>query len=386
MAVALSQLHIGAVAMLRSSGSSCGRLLRSKSVDALEARRRHLADEVRSLQQANHLEPSGSYAAAAQASRFENAPRVSEAGLRRVELWAQLVAEHSELVARAMDLDRVTADAISESQALSEASRLARWQKHGLGAPDACFPALERLSAPAAWDRPPSNRHRALPATAVARPRAAASAPLYTNSLAGHSTSLVSALMSPRETQSRFGSGLDHSRSTLDASMGASFATGAGHEPQTIVATVATAFDDVPRTFVQRPSRSTATASPSRSWAGGTRTIDNPWIAQTSQEPPRPAIYSTESPRRRHRSIEDSKLLEPPFRPVLPSRAEASYAAESPRSHSPYRQTHNLDASMASLSGGGIAEIRARRERLAREVSKLGTDSVATSLRRPLVY
>lgn len=319
-------------AMLGSPASN--RLHRSKSVDALVARRQHLANEVRSLQ---HSELPSSFVADSSVLHSSLprivAPGVSEASLRRVELWAQLVSEHTELVARAMDLDRVTADAIYESQALSDASRIAMLQKHGLSVPDHLTGGVHLSSSLACYGS--SHVDSSYPA-----------------GLKAHA--------------SRRSSVSEHSHSMLGY---ANHSGAFGAFPELL---------QPPSSFIM-PHRSLR-AEQLAAWDVG-RSLDNSYSGLGPQvEPLRPAIYSAETPRRRQRPEVASRLPTSPFRPVLPSRAEPCYAADSPRQHSPYRQSALGNTS--SLPGGGIAEIRARRERIAHEAHRI-QDSLATSWKSP---
>lgn len=315
---------------MRSAGYGSTRLCRSSSVGALEARRRQVAAEVRNLQQGDVFDPSGIVEAVI--SDRGAAAKRSEAAVCRVELWAQHVADHTELVARAMDLDRVTADAITESQLLTEASRVARWEKHGLG------PHPDGDTAISPW----YSRHLQM------------SPSLHIS---------TSALESPRgiwrseAPYSRHSSAVDVSQSSLGLSL-------------------------VPET-----SRLSSSRLPETSRLSSSRVLHPPavsaWMHERplSLEPIRPAIYSASSPRRRHRTDLQSHLPGSPFRPVLPNRSEAGYALESPRQLSPYwqhRHEHSpnwhqspLSGSLhgSTLRGGGISEIRAKRERLALEMS-----------------
>lgn len=310
-------------------------MYRSKSMDHLEVRRRNLANDVRSIQYGSET----SMLASILPHRCAVAG-ASEAALRRVELWAQLCAEHGELVSRAMDLDRITADAIGETQALAEADRIARLHRHGLKLPD---------SGPA------------FASFASARPPMALYAPTVHAPL----------------TLSRLG---------LQSPVAASYSMLAG-------GSMSGAFPELlaPPSSYSMPYRYHAGQVEALSPAGlgtsmsASRTLDFSYTAP-QPEAPRPAIYSSDAPRHRPRA---SRLEGSPRRPVLPSRAEASYAAESPRQHSPYRQQHHsnsfssLTCVGSTLPGGGIAEIRARRERLAREVHRLSSDSISTTWRGP---
>jgi len=336
-------------------------------MDTVEARRHCLNAEVRSLQAG----PSASFEGSPLVPRWDRCG--SEAKLRHVELWAEMVAEHNELVARAMDLDRVTADAINESQALMESSRIARLQKHGLSLPDEPRHVSASFTTSAGWTHPRASG--ALLASALS----AHSEPAALSSWSRvQGTSLaVQGSSQPRPSQ--------HSISSASGG-----GIGAGMFPELLAPPSFT----LPHNRAWGGPYGEAPASAAMMDAAANRTLSFEDFSSgvLPLEGVRPAIYTSNTPRRRHRSDAASKL---PFRPVVPSRAEASYAADSPRSHSPYRHRlqhahsasslHPHSSSMlasvgSTLPGGGIAEIRARRERLAREVNKLSLlDSFATS-------
>lgn len=230
-----------------------------------------------------------------------------------------------------MDLDRVTADAINESQVLSEASRFARWEKHGLVPP-------------------PDD---AAPDTWYTRPLPPMSSPSRLHTSAMSFESPRGAWRSELPYSHLNGSALDTSQSTLGVSLVADCSR--------------LSYNRLPETSQLSSSRSVPAAVPPA------------WMHERppSPEPIRPPIYSSSSPRRRQRTDLQSHLPCSPFRPVLPNRSEAGYALESPRQLSPYWQQSPRSGSGSillgsTLRGGGISEIRAKRERLALEASKSG--------------
>lgn len=359
------------------------RLLRSKSMDALEARRRRLADDVRTLQQADHLSTTTSSTSVPRSAILSTngSYAASEAAnLRRLDLWAQAVSEHSELVARAMDLDRITADAIYESQALAEASRAGRQQRHGICSREVSFANSTGLAA-TSWGPPMSFvcEPKTLPLHVMSPPRV------------GHSllSTLGDGIRVQPSRPSAIGrsaldiSGDDYGSRVPTSSLDVQPSRFSGLRDRFQSSLSGNSISGAFPTLLPPPS---SFALPHRSLGsvdvGLSRTID--FSSTVPQfESPRPPIYSADSPRRQRK---DLKVFGSPLRPVLPSRAEAAYVGESPRELSPYRQPplsgnsfSMLTSSSLMLPGGGIAEIRARRERRAREVLRRSSDNISTT-------
>lgn len=274
-------------------------MMRSVSVDAMEARRSRLASEIRGLQ-----EHSDRVA-------FEYKPPLPlhEAKAQRENISLHMELRHAELVARARDLDRITADAIKDSQERNAAARAARWERAGIYHGGASgYHSLQTSAVFTTFlEATPSRSAPATPARGT-----------------------VPEL--PRE-------------------LPASWIGGVGASPDALGSRAA-------------PSRSQRTHARCTS-------------------PMRPVLYDKLSPRQR--PPEERHYTGSPYRPVLPHQAEAAYVAETPLVYRRRRPTFSQDSidavepvasvpAYSPMGEHGFVSLRARRERLAREVLLLSCD------------
>jgi len=204
-----------------------------------------------------------------------------------VELWAHLVAEHTELVTRAMDLDRVTADAINESQALSDASRVARLQKHGLTLPaDVSSMSSSALHYPALRG-----------SSMNANPSYHGSASEHSYSHLGTFPELLAPPSSFSALPSRY---LGHAEAVLEREV------------------PPVSFSVMPHRYLGHADAMAGPAALGNS-VSASRTLDFSTAPAMQLEAPRPAIYSAEKPRHRLRTDKASRSA---WLPVSPRAAK----------------------------------------------------------------
>lgn len=212
-----------------------------------------------------------------------------------------LPTDHYQLLSRAWDLDRVTAGAISMSQDLTDASRHSRQQRAGLvsGSSLGAFASGQSLTVG-----------------------------LQRNGDLSSSQTLWEQ-RSPRNLmRSAQRSKLDFTTSELSLPHSQRVSWAAAPTALSVSPKAGPPFDSpssqgYPWTGSQRLD---VTAS-----FGGTprRSLSPRKIPGSPASPPRPAIYSASTPRKPSRS----SRLSSPYRPVLPSRAEVAYVADTPQRH-----------------------------------------------------
>jgi len=262
------------------------RPMRSLSMGALEARRRRLAFEIRLLQE--------------DATSLVHKAEMAE--LTNKAFGPPPPADHYQLLTRAWDLDRLTAGAISMTQDLHDASNMKRHQRaRGLSVSGSTtgafasgrslttgFPHTDWSNSYSLWEqRSPRNLTRIAQRSKL---------DFTTSDLSLPFPQRVSWAAAPPafSVSPKAGSPFDS-----PSSQGYPWGGSQGL--------------DVTASFGGTPRRS---LSPRKS-------------PGSPASPPRPAIYSSSTPRRPSRQ----SRLSSPYRPVLPSRAEVGYVADTPQRH-----------------------------------------------------
>eukprot|EP00929_Paragymnodinium_shiwhaense_P067620 TRINITY_DN34009_c0_g1_i1.p1 TRINITY_DN34009_c0_g1~~TRINITY_DN34009_c0_g1_i1.p1 ORF type:complete len:395 (-),score=73.97 TRINITY_DN34009_c0_g1_i1:326-1459(-) len=338
----------------RGSGGGGGSAQqRGSSVDGLVARRTRLSGAVHALR----VERERQYLP------IPDVP-LRQATAQRENLELQMDRRHADLIARAKELDGITARAIRDCQEANAAERLARWRRSGLEAQEYAIAGLEPDAGfgdgvgIASWERQGASSSALLRWRQPPPPPAALL----------DSSSMHAALSSSLHLED------------LSANWLQPMPTEGGRSVSS--------------------SMHVAALSPSP--------LASPAANSSAYAVMRPAVY-VDSPRRRP---SPSRLLGSPYRPILPHRAEAAWVAETPKAsrrvqstpaterlptagtgaRTALAETHGRlgtslrDAPPDSLcrslwpqrslpADADFAALRARREHLAREIMLLSADS-----------